>query len=171
MNKIDIGKNIREIRIARGMTQCELANRIADVTGEVYTDKAVSAWEHGTRRPPPEVIAGLCFALDCSLYSLYYPDIDGTDDLRRIQDEVASLSRRHHESLQFLVFEWLGNLPPLIEADRAYALLPPSRRISIVEHLIAEVTAADQAGELRTDLPVNIDVILSGLDRLRKLET
>ena len=137
MKKIDIGKNIREIRIVRGMTQSDLADKLAEYMDDTYTSKAIGAWERGLRRPPPEALVGLCFALDCSLYSLFYPDSESTDAIRRIQDEVASLSRRHHESLNFLTNEWLGNLPPLIEADRAYALLPPARRISIVEHLMA----------------------------------
>ena len=44
MKKIDIGKNVREIRIARGMTQSDLADKLAEYMDDSYTSKAIGAW-------------------------------------------------------------------------------------------------------------------------------
>ncbi len=56
-----IAKNITDLRLAKGMTQLELANLLS------YSDKAVSKWERGESLPDVEVLYRIARLFDVSL--------------------------------------------------------------------------------------------------------
>ena len=63
-----IGTNVQRVRIARGLTQLELANRI----GRWHT--LVGQIEAGKRQPSLETLMNLATALDVSVEELLRPD-------------------------------------------------------------------------------------------------
>lgn len=56
----NIGKNIRKIRRARGLTQDELAEKL------FITRQTISGWENGRTQPGLDVLGELADALECS---------------------------------------------------------------------------------------------------------
>lgn len=48
---------------------------------------------------------------------------------------------------------------PLIETDRAYAMLPPRRRAAAIAALLEQVSESMADGSFGNDLPVNVDAI------------
>ena len=62
--KIVIAKNIADLRLANGMTQLELAERIN------YSDKAVSKWERAESMPDIAVLTEIADLFQVSLDDL-----------------------------------------------------------------------------------------------------
>ena len=62
--EIAMGQRIRELRLARGLTQEQLARQI-----DVGLD-AVRKWERGKRTPMLDMAAKLADALDCTIDEL-----------------------------------------------------------------------------------------------------
>lgn len=63
-----IGRNLKRARVARGLTQRELAEMIG-------TDSfQVSRWERGANRPKDDTLHALGEALAVQLSSFYEPD-------------------------------------------------------------------------------------------------
>ena len=62
-----VAKNIARLRIAQGLTQLELAEKLN------YSDKAVSKWERGESLPDIAVLTHLADLFDVSLDSLVRP--------------------------------------------------------------------------------------------------
>lgn len=58
-------RNLKKCRIAKGLSQVKLAEKLS------YTGKAVSKWESGTALPPAEVLIRLAEALDTDLNTLF----------------------------------------------------------------------------------------------------
>ncbi len=112
----------------------DLADELARQTGYVYTSNAIGAWERGERRPTPQTMIALCTVLHCTIYSLYYPDTGDTPIKTIVTDEINSLDERHITTFVYLASKWMGNVEPLIELDRCYAMLPPSYRAKLVEY-------------------------------------
>ena len=73
--KIVIAKNIADLRLANGMTQLELAERIN------YSDKAVSKWERAESMPDIAVLTEIADLFQVSL-----------DDLVRLKKPIEKAS-------------------------------------------------------------------------------
>lgn len=61
---INVGMNIKRLRIKKGLTQLELANIVG------VTKAQMSRWESGKRSLYFETAKQLCKALDCTLEDL-----------------------------------------------------------------------------------------------------
>lgn len=60
---MSIGDNIRSARIAKKMSQKELAEAIS-TKGESFGHTSISNWENNINKPDPDTIGLLCGALD-----------------------------------------------------------------------------------------------------------
>lgn len=82
MNQIQTGQLIRQLRLARRMTQRTLAERIG------VTDKAVSKWEHGCGVPDVETLPILADVLQADVKALLSGSLDeaksASGNLRRV---------------------------------------------------------------------------------------
>lgn len=66
------GERLRAARIARGITQAQLANAIAERNGGIgCTRAAVSAWERGVSAPAPEARKIIARALKVPVSRLF----------------------------------------------------------------------------------------------------
>ena len=63
---INIGNNIREMRIKKKMTQQELGDKL------YVSDKTVSSWESSRTEPDINILSDVAKALDCSFLSLVF---------------------------------------------------------------------------------------------------
>jgi len=61
---MDFASTIKSLRMSRGITQDELANRVG------VSSVAVQGWERGTRKPSFDALVGLCSALSVSMDEL-----------------------------------------------------------------------------------------------------
>ena len=59
-------RKIRNIRIERGMTQYELANKL-----KLKSKSAISMWENGERTPSAAMIPQIAKALSCTIDELF----------------------------------------------------------------------------------------------------
>ena len=89
---INIGNNIKEMRIKRNMTQQELGDKL------YVSDKTVSSWESGRTEPDINILSDVAKALDCSFLSLVFDSKNNNTELEfkikaseREQDRVLDL--------------------------------------------------------------------------------
>ena len=75
-----VGKHIKRLRVARGMTQEELAEKL------FVTRQAVSAWETGKALPDVETLEKIAAALDAEVTEVIYGE-PRTPDLKRQRRE------------------------------------------------------------------------------------
>ena len=59
-------REIRNIRIERGMTQYELANKL-----KLKSKSAISMWENGERTPSASMLPKIAAALNCTIDELF----------------------------------------------------------------------------------------------------
>lgn len=89
---INIGNNIKEMRIKKNMTQQELGDKL------YVSDKTVSSWESGRTEPDINILSDVAKALDCSFLSLVFDSKNNNTELEfkikaseREQDRVLDL--------------------------------------------------------------------------------
>ena len=89
MKKNLISERIKSLRIARGLTQQEVADRIG------FSSGVVSQWETGTRIPRPDSLIQLAEMFNVTVSYLVGDDEEGAmddlDDLRRVEKGVNRL--------------------------------------------------------------------------------
>ena len=66
-------KNLKKIRLERGMTQIELAQAVG------LSDQAICTYEIGTREPSLETLRKLASVLECTIDELIGKEEDGED--------------------------------------------------------------------------------------------
>lgn len=132
--------------------------------GVIYSSNAIGAWERGERMPSPCVLFNLSNVFGCSIYSLFYAT---TVRSQHIAQNVNQLEQRHQQSLVYLAETWSGNVLPLIQADRAYSMLPPKRRAAVVDELVNQINASISEGSFGDELSVDIDAIIDGVEKLK----
>lgn len=69
-----INFRIRELRLARGMTQARLAANLG-----LKSQSTVAMWEKEDRRPPSTILPRLAAELGCTIDELYTQDPPGQD--------------------------------------------------------------------------------------------
>lgn len=100
MDQIRTGSLIRRLRLAHGMTQLALAERLC------VSDKAVSKWERGCGAPDISILPRLAEALGVSAETLLRGDMEEND-----------MNNGDMRKLRFYVCPDCGNL--LVSADEA----------------------------------------------------
>lgn len=93
---INIGNNIREMRIKRKMTQQELGDKL------YVSDKTISSWESGRTEPDINILTDVAKALDCTFLSLVFDSKNNNTELElkikaseREQDRVLDLIKNN----------------------------------------------------------------------------
>ena len=93
---INIGNNIREMRIKRNMTQQELGDKL------YVSDKTVSSWESSRTEPDINILSDVAKALDCTFLSLVFDSKNNNTELElkikaseREQDRVLDLIKNN----------------------------------------------------------------------------
>lgn len=93
---INIGNNIREMRIKKKMTQQELGDKL------YVSDKTVSSWESSRTEPDINILSDVAKALDCSFLSLVFDSKNNNTELElkikaseREQDRVLDLIKNN----------------------------------------------------------------------------
>ena len=138
MNPETIGKNIRDARRRKEMTQAVLAGRMN------VTESAISQWENGRTLPDPTIIPDLCAILDVSADWLLSVNAEKrAKEIEAIMKRVDALSRNgcRKETLPILEDAYL-HYPESNEIARALMGTTEDldRKIAIGERLLAECT-------------------------------
>ena len=138
MNPETIGKNIRDARRQKEMTQAVLAERMN------VSESAISQWESGRTSPDLSLVPELCGVLGISADWLLSVNAEKrAKEIEAILKQVNDLDRngRHAESLPILEAAYL-HYPENHELARwlMYAVEDPDRKIAIGERLLAECT-------------------------------
>ena len=84
----NIGKTIRTMRMSRGMSQADLANRIGKKRS------AVGNYENGTREPDLDTIEALADAFNVSMADLLDHETD-KEDLWELREQLLRDPERH----------------------------------------------------------------------------
>ena len=85
MNQDKIGKFIAELRKEKGMTQCDLANKLG------ITDRAVSKWENGRGMPDLSLLVPLCEILGISINELLSgARLDKNDYMNKLEENIVN---------------------------------------------------------------------------------
>lgn len=84
----NIGKTIRTMRMSRGMSQADLANRIGKKRS------AVGNYENGTREPDLDTIEALADAFNVSMADLLSHETD-EEDLWELREQLRRDPERH----------------------------------------------------------------------------
>ncbi len=88
------GDRIRQLRLAKGMTQADLAK----ATGDLVSKQMISRYERGESRPSPSVIEGLAEAFDVRAADLFRePVAEVTFDAYR---KYKRLGKRNQEQIE-----------------------------------------------------------------------
>ena len=161
-----IGNQIRVMRLIRGLTLDQLADKIAEVSDHVYTANAIGAWERGERIPSAEVLKVLCMALHCDVDSIVFPSNPYTDASQRVHSRLSHLSSRNIDTIDFLVSRWLGDMEQLLEFNRAYAVLPKHLRRKMIEFWFDLYTQALAEDSLDKSVDVDAESIHRAMLRL-----
>ncbi|MBQ4104765.1 MAG: helix-turn-helix transcriptional regulator [Clostridia bacterium] len=82
-----IAKNITQLRLAKGMTQIELAEKLN------YSDKAVSKWERGESIPDVSVLMHIADIFSVTLDYLVHPHKDADERGMKLRD--ANRKKNH----------------------------------------------------------------------------
>ena len=110
----DIGKNIRELRCAKGLTQEELGERLH------VTRQTVSNYENGRTRPDIDMLLDIAAALDSDANALLYGTPQMADRRREYRRLAVSLAL-----LLVLLVSYKLLIPKILETQAAYfATLP-----------------------------------------------
>lgn len=95
----DIGKNIKDLRIAKGFTQDQLAEKL------FVTRQTVSNYENGKSRPDIDMLAKISEVLDCDVNDIIYGTATGNQKKREYTKlAVGALLT----SVTVLLFEYLS---------------------------------------------------------------
>ena len=93
---INIGNNIREMRIKKNMTQQELGDKL------YVSDKTISSWESSRTEPDINILSDVAKALDCTFLSLVFDSKNNNTELEfkikaseREQDRVLNLIKNN----------------------------------------------------------------------------
>lgn len=95
MNNIKetVSANILALRLASGMTQAELAEKLN------YSDKAVSKWEHGEALPDIGTLAEICKLFGITMDSLVYEPLSDFDK-KKEEEEATSRAAEEKQRLR-----------------------------------------------------------------------
>ena len=115
----DIGKNIRELRCAKGLTQEELGERLH------VTRQTVSNYENGRTRPDIDMLLDIAAALDTDSNSLLY----GTPQMENRRREYRRLAVSAGLFLiLFICYKLLR--PEILKIQAAYFIVLPGLLLS-----------------------------------------
>ena len=91
---MDFGKNLKDLRLAAGLTQKQVADRLG------VSPQAISRWENNYTEPNMAAVAELCLALGCTS-----DDLTGheSDPLSVEEREIINMYRRASAEIRGVV--------------------------------------------------------------------
>ena len=116
MTPLEIGKKIHDLRIARGLTQKDLANAVG------VTDKAVSRWETGRNFPDIASLEKIAGVLGCKV-----PDILGGGEISGLSSDESGRPVISARRLKVTAAAWA--LAPLLALLIPYTWLLAHHRV------------------------------------------
>lgn len=93
---INIGNNIKELRMKKKMTQQELGDKL------YVSDKTVSSWESGRTEPDINIISEIAKVLDCSFLSLVF---DSKDNDKELEFKIKATDREQDRVLNLIKYD------------------------------------------------------------------
>lgn len=118
---------LHNIRTLRGYTLKYVANKFAEITGDIISEQTISAWERGTRRIYADQLYTLSLIYGCSMETLMNKPCDRTGS--RVVDEINSLPPHEKDIIMYIATEWDGDVHALINSVAEYVSLKPQSRI------------------------------------------
>lgn len=103
MKMSDIAKNIKRLRITKGMNQTQLAEKLH------ITRQTVSSWENGNSNPDVNMLMTIAEALDVDVDALLYPEGKRKHRGRRLEPIPAKFIPMS-VFFFFILFVWGGML-------------------------------------------------------------
>lgn len=97
MNQEKVGRFIAECRIAKKLTQEQLAEIIG------VSRKSISRWENGNSMPDYSILDILCNALNVSINELYYGKKMKDENFKNISEDNLKLYIREKYSKQLFI--------------------------------------------------------------------
>ncbi|HEY7491138.1 MAG TPA: helix-turn-helix transcriptional regulator [Candidatus Tectomicrobia bacterium] len=136
----EIGLILRRLRLAHGLTQQNLARRVAGGVDTTYIGKI----ERGDQLPSLKVLLRLSRTLEVSVGDFFYPPAGSTADhpsaLLHLEPLLQALRNRG--------IDGIGLVRAILDAIGQHVLVPPPRRASVTE--LEPVVRADK----RTAIPL-----------------
>ena len=110
MDQIKIGRFIAEKRKEQGLTQIQLAERLA------VTDRAVSKWENGKAMPDSGIMLELCDALSISVNDLLHGEVVTVDNYNKETEKllIEMVKQKEESDRRLLTLEWVIGILSLI---------------------------------------------------------
>ena len=154
----EIGNAIKTMRERRHMTQSELAERMCELTGGLYTGNQIGKWERGVHQITFRDAGVLSDALDCSLFAFMSVSEDRQDEW---------LTSEERKIMLYGVSKWDGDIHSAIHILNMYMCLPAYRRSDVVNACISEYEQALRNNEVTEGtVPVNKSLIMKSWRKL-----
>ncbi|MGN0426674.1 MAG: helix-turn-helix domain-containing protein [Agathobacter sp.] len=156
-----ISKRIKDARVAKNMTQMDLA----DAMGVSY--QAVSNWERGNTLPDISKIEPLCKALGISFEELLGSEAEETTVVRKAIDDVGSLSVKEVSKIAPMVKP--ADLENTIKRDKSDIDLEVLVELAVfldddeLEEMAGKITSVSDAGKLAGLAPFVSEKVLGKL--------
>lgn len=152
----DFGRNLKEMRVLRGMTQEQLAEAASAHMDKPVSVKTISAWERGTRAASIDQGFALALALDCSAATLCGSRSDKADQAamrERFKFEVAAMPFEQKAILYHVLVDWSVNRRLLLSALAMIAGMPRKYRRYLLQYCTEMYNTAEENNELIEDFP------------------
>jgi transcriptional regulator with XRE-family HTH domain len=100
--KAVLGKNIKFLRIQRGLTQAVLAEK-ADIS-VIF----LSSIERGTKYPKPDILARIAKALDVEVFELFKGDLVPSDSKEMMSKLSEDITQKINTAVAEVFKQYLG---------------------------------------------------------------
>lgn len=157
---------LKHIRKIRSLSQAEVCAEFELRTGRHLSDSTLSAWENGQRR---------VFADDLVvLREIYGISLDvlcgrvGLDEHSDLFPSFAALPENEKSIINHLFNSWMGDTHGLINLMAMYMIFPEDVRGELLLYLITRFEEEKAKGNINSDLRIDSDLVVAGLENLMK---
>lgn len=144
------GQNIRELRLARGMSLDDFADAYNAISGQPITANAVGYWERGERVINSTAMMYITRVLSCPYSAIYRgvdPRIAKMETLEALMVQIVSLPGSEQETLRCMAETFEGDTIALIKfVQRCVLDLPREYRREVLGFGIHMREQAEAAG-------------------------
>lgn len=144
-----LGDSIKEVRIARGLSQGQLARRLG------VSKSKVSKWERGVVKPTPYDMDMIAVALTCTTDVFYHVQrLDNSADGRlRALRAIDAMDERQREIMWHFFTRWDGDKAAFFELTNLYMRLDKQSRSDVVAFTLLQFERSQDAEALGGDMP------------------
>lgn len=148
-----LGRNLRRVRVSRGLSAAQLADLVGMSTDSVLR------YERGERQLSVELMIKFAVVLGSSVMSF----LDGLDPRTATGGpalEYNLLSPESSHIMRWLATSWKGDIEALVRWDGCYAVLPPKYRRDIIMYSDLKIDEALRDGAVDPDdFPPGLDYV------------